>query len=343
MLAEAKAATGLPIVTEVLDTRDVELVCAVADVIQVGARNMHNSALLTELGMTDRPILLKRGLAATIAETIEAAGYIRQGGNERIVLCERGMRTFETAYRFTLDLTAVPILQERSGLPVFVDPSHGPGRRDLVTRLSKAAAAVGADGLIVEVDENPDLALSDGPQQLHAADFAAYLDAVNRVAAGHLLRQPRHDIFKITGVMRAGPRPRHRLKVHAAVRALQAPQLALNHAAVGAEVQVAPALDAPVVNREMAARLPATRANTSPAAQPDRDHGALAAKNNIDDRCSGQAEHPVECGLDTHARPPPRAVELQQPAACIEDSGVSLALCATSDGILSSESPCSRG
>ncbi len=182
MLEEAKAATGLPIVTELLDVRDLERVLAVADLMQVGARNMQNAGLLRELGRTDCPVLLKRGLAATIDETVKATEYIRREGNERVVLCERGIRTFETAYRFTLDLTAVPILQERSGLPVLVDPSHAPGRRDLVTRLSKAAAAVGADGLIVEVDEDPDSALSDGPQQLRSAEFRAYASAVCRVA-----------------------------------------------------------------------------------------------------------------------------------------------------------------
>lgn len=193
MLAEAKAATGLPIVTELLDVRDLEAVLEVADLIQVGARNMHNTALLKALGETDRPVLLKRGLAATVDEAVKAAEYIRGGGNERVVLCERGIRTFETAYRFTLDLTAVPILQERGGLPVIVDPSHAAGRRDLVTRLSKAAAAVGADGVLVEVDDDPDNALSDGPQQLRSLDFAAYAAAVHRVAEGEGRRALRRD------------------------------------------------------------------------------------------------------------------------------------------------------
>jgi 3-deoxy-7-phosphoheptulonate synthase len=182
MLREAKTRTGLAIVTELLDVRDLELVLDVADLIQVGARNMHNPGLLRALGRTDCPVLLKRGLAATIDETINAADYIRGEGNERVILCERGIRTFETAYRFTLDLTAVPLLQERSGLPVLVDPSHAPGRRDLVTGLSKAAAAVGADGVIVEVDEHPEHALSDGPQQLPSDHFADYLTEVRRVA-----------------------------------------------------------------------------------------------------------------------------------------------------------------
>lgn len=184
MLLEAKAATGMAIVTELLDVRDLELLLTVADVVQVGARNMQNTGLLTELGRAGCPVLLKRGLAATIDETIGAAEYVRNEGNERVILCERGIRTFETAYRFTLDLAAVPILQERSGLPVLVDPSHAPGRRDLVLALSKAAAAAGADGLIVEVDESPEQALSDGPQQLHSHSFGAYMREVHRVAAG---------------------------------------------------------------------------------------------------------------------------------------------------------------
>jgi 3-deoxy-7-phosphoheptulonate synthase len=195
MLLAAKSETGLPIVTELLDVRDLDLVLGVADMIQVGARNMHNTGLLKELGRTDRPVLLKRGLAATIDETIKAADYVRCEGNHRVVLCERGIRTFETAYRFTLDLTAVPILQERSGLPVFVDPSHAPGRRDLVTALSKAAAAVGADGLIVEVEDDPDKALSDGPQQLRSADFAAYATEVRRVAEGEGRRMLTADLL----------------------------------------------------------------------------------------------------------------------------------------------------
>jgi 3-deoxy-7-phosphoheptulonate synthase len=184
MLLEAKAATGLMIVTEVLDVRDLELVLTVADIVQVGARNMQNTGLLRELGRAGCPVLLKRGLAATIDETIGAAEYIRCEGNHDVMLCERGIRTFESRYRFSLDLTAVPIMQECSGLPVLIDPSHAPGRRDLVLRLSKAAAAVGADGLIVEVDESPDEALSDGPQQLSSHTFADYMREVHRVARG---------------------------------------------------------------------------------------------------------------------------------------------------------------
>lgn len=184
MLREAKAATGLPIVTELLDVRDLDAVLDVADVVQVGARNMQNTGLLKALGQTDHPVLLKRGFAATIDETVKAAEYVVKGGNGRVILCERGIRTFETAYRFTLDLTAVPLLRRQSGLPVFVDPSHGPGKRDLVTAVSKAAVAVGADGLIVEVDEDPESALSDRDQQLYSADFAAYAEEVRRIAEG---------------------------------------------------------------------------------------------------------------------------------------------------------------
>ena len=182
ILLEAKRQTGLPVVTEVLDAADIDRVLMVADVIQVGARNMQNTTLLKALGKVDCAVLLKRGLAATIDEVVGAAAYIRDGGNHRVVLCERGIRTFETAYRFTLDLMAVPILQQRSGLPVIVDPSHAAGDRGLVLALSKAAAAVGADGLIVEIDEDPDLALSDAAQQLHSASFGTYMEEVSRVA-----------------------------------------------------------------------------------------------------------------------------------------------------------------
>src|SRR5690606_32476766 len=174
LLAEAKAETGLPIVTELLNLADLDDVLEVADVIQVGARNMQNYSLLVELGRAGRPVLLKRGLSATIEELLMASEYILKEGNEAVMLCERGIRTFETAYRFTLDLLAVPALKELTHLPVIVDPSHAPGRRDLVTPLSLAAAAVGADGIIVEVHPDPDEAVCDGPQQLVADEFAAF-------------------------------------------------------------------------------------------------------------------------------------------------------------------------
>jgi 3-deoxy-7-phosphoheptulonate synthase len=183
LLAEAKAETGLPIVTELMDIGDLDPVLEVADVIQIGARNMQNYPLLAELGRAGRPVLLKRGLAATLDELLMAAEYILKEGNPNVMLCERGIRTFETAYRFTLDLMAVPVLKELSHLPVIVDPSHAAGRRDLVTPLSLAAAAVGADGIIVEVHPNPDEAICDGPQALRTEDFAEYTLAVERAAA----------------------------------------------------------------------------------------------------------------------------------------------------------------
>ena len=183
LLAEAKRDTGLPIVTELMDVRDLEPVLEVADVVQIGARNMHNTGLLSEVGRSGRPVLLKRGLSATLEELLMAAEYVLNQGNENVILCERGIRTFETAYRFTLDLTAVPALKELSHLPVIVDPSHAPGRRELVEPLSLAAAAVGADGLIVEVHHAPEEAVCDGPQQLRADDFARYARRVEAVAA----------------------------------------------------------------------------------------------------------------------------------------------------------------
>jgi 3-deoxy-7-phosphoheptulonate synthase len=182
LLAEAKAETGLPVVTELMDMRDLEPVLEVADVVQIGARNMQNYPLLAEIGRSGCPALLKRGLSSTLDELLMAAEYILKEGNPNVMLCERGIRTFETAYRFTLDLMAVPVLQELSHLPVIVDPSHAAGRRELVLPLSLAAAAVGADGIIVEVHPNPDEAICDGPQALRADDFASYATAVEQAA-----------------------------------------------------------------------------------------------------------------------------------------------------------------
>ncbi len=182
LLAEARERTGLPIVTELLDVRDVEDVVEVADVIQIGARNMQNYALLAEVGRTDCAVLLKRGLAATLEELAMAAEYVLKEGNERVMLCERGIRTHETAYRFTLDLLAVPALQEMTHLPVLVDPSHAAGRRDWVEPMSLAAAAAGADGIIVEVHDEPGRAICDGPQALPADGFAGYAERVRRAA-----------------------------------------------------------------------------------------------------------------------------------------------------------------
>ena len=183
LLKEAKEETGLPIVTEVMDVRDLESVLEVADVIQIGARNMQNFTLLAEVGRSGAPALLKRGLSSTLEELLMAAEYVLKEGNESVMLCERGIRTFETAYRFTLDLMAVPVLKELSHLPVIVDPSHAAGRRDLVMPLSLAAAAAGADGIIVEVHPRPEEAICDGPQQLVADEFGEYLERVQAAAA----------------------------------------------------------------------------------------------------------------------------------------------------------------
>jgi 3-deoxy-7-phosphoheptulonate synthase len=183
MLAEAKERTGLPIVTELMDTRDIDAVAEVADVVQIGARNMQNYALLSEVGRSGIPVLIKRGLSSTLDELLMAAEYVLKEGNENVILCERGIRTFETAYRFTLDLTAIPVLKELTHLPVIVDPSHAAGRRALVTPLSLAAAAAGADGIIVEVHPEPEEAICDGPQQLRADAFAEYAAQVERAAA----------------------------------------------------------------------------------------------------------------------------------------------------------------
>ncbi len=183
ILAEARAETGLPIVTELLDAAHVDLVAAHADVIQIGARNMQNYALLEVAGKLGKPVLLKRGLSSSLDELLMAADYVLKEGNERVILCERGIRTFETATRFTLDLSAVPWLKLHSHLPVIVDPSHASGDRRLVEPLARAAAAVGADGIIVEVHEDPEHALCDGPQALFARDFQGFADRVGAHAA----------------------------------------------------------------------------------------------------------------------------------------------------------------
>jgi 3-deoxy-7-phosphoheptulonate synthase len=187
LLAHAREATGLPIVTEVVNPRDVELVARYADIMQVGARNVQNFALLKMLGQLDKPILLKRGPSATIREWLMAAEYVVSHGNPRVALCERGIRTFETATRNTLDLNAVPLLKSLTHLPVVVDPSHGVGLRACVPAMARAAVAAGADGLIVEVHPCPEKALSDGQQSLTPAEFAGLMAQV-RVIAGALGR-----------------------------------------------------------------------------------------------------------------------------------------------------------
>jgi len=183
LLQEAKDATGLPIVTELMDVRDLDAVLEVADVIQIGARNMQNYTLLTEIGRSGRPVLIKRGLSAQLEELLMAAEYVLKEGNPNVMLCERGIRTFETSYRFTLDLMAVPVLKELTHLPVIVDPSHAAGKRDLVLPLSLAAAAAGADGIIVETHPEPEQAICDGPQALRNETFADYVRQIEAVAA----------------------------------------------------------------------------------------------------------------------------------------------------------------
>ncbi|MEV4641078.1 3-deoxy-7-phosphoheptulonate synthase [Actinoplanes sp. NPDC049548] len=178
ILADVRAETGLPVVTEVIDPGSVETVASYADMLQVGARNMQNFALLQAVGSAGRPVLLKRGFSATIEEWLSAAEYIAQRGNLDIVLCERGIRTFETATRNTLDISAVPVAQRLSHLPVIVDPSHSGGRRDLVLPLTRAAIAVGADGLIVDVHPEPNTALCDGDQALQESDIRELADVI---------------------------------------------------------------------------------------------------------------------------------------------------------------------
>ncbi|MFN2627663.1 MAG: 3-deoxy-7-phosphoheptulonate synthase [Gaiellaceae bacterium] len=181
ILAEARELTGLPLVTELMDPRHVEAVVESTDVIQIGARNMSNFSLLAEVGRADKPVLLKRGLSATIEELLMAAEYVVKEGNSEVILCERGIKTFETAMRFTLDIGAIPVLKRETHLPVIVDPSHAAGQRDLVLPLARAAVAAGADGIIVEVHPRPEEALCDGPQQIPAAefeDFAAEIRAL---------------------------------------------------------------------------------------------------------------------------------------------------------------------
>jgi 3-deoxy-7-phosphoheptulonate synthase len=183
ILGQAKAETGLPVVTEVMDPRQLDAVLEVADVVQIGSRNMQNYPLLEEVGRAQVPVLLKRGLSSTLEELLMSAEYVLKEGNRSVMLCERGIRTFERAYRFTLDLMAVPVLKELTDLPVLVDPSHAAGRRELVGPLSLAAAAAGADGLIVEVHPRPDEAMCDGPQALPIDGLSEYMDQV-RAAAG---------------------------------------------------------------------------------------------------------------------------------------------------------------
>ncbi len=187
LLAEAREQTGLPIITEVIEPADVPVVAEYADILQVGARNMQNFPLLTEVGKTQRPVMLKRGMAGTIDEWLHAAEYVMSAGNFQVILCERGIRTFETAVRNTLDLSAVPVIKRLSHLPIIADPSHGTGKWYLVKPMALASMAVGAHGLIVEVHPSPDHALSDGPQSLNLDNFADLMEGL-RALAGPLER-----------------------------------------------------------------------------------------------------------------------------------------------------------
>jgi len=182
LLAEAREETGLPIVTEVMSPQDVKTIEKYADVLQIGARNMQNFSLLKDVGKIEKPILLKRGLSAIINEWMGSAEYILNGGNNNVILCERGIRSFNRLTRFTLDIASVPIIKKVSHLPIIVDPSHAMGRRDLVIPMAKAAIAAGADGLIVEVHSEPEKALCDGPQQLRLNDFRRLMEELDTVA-----------------------------------------------------------------------------------------------------------------------------------------------------------------
>jgi len=183
LLAEARKETGLPIVTEVMDANKVELVASYADILQIGTRNMQNFPLLKEVGRSDKPVMLKRGMSATINEWLGCAEYILAEGNPNVILCERGIRTFETITRNTVDISAVPILHMISHLPVIVDPSHGTGSRSLVPPMSMAAIAAGADGVMVEVHPHPEEALCDGAQSLSPDDFKSFIQDIKPIIA----------------------------------------------------------------------------------------------------------------------------------------------------------------
>ena len=183
LLSQIRKETGLPVVTEAMDTRQVELVAKYADMIQIGSRNMQNFPLLKEAGRCGKPVLLKRGMMSTVEELLFAAEYILHHGNDQVVLCERGIRTFETSTRNTLDLSAVPMLKHLTHLPVIIDPSHGTGVRWMVPAMAKAAVAVGADGLIVEVHYKPEEALCDGEQSLSPPEFTKMMSELPSIAA----------------------------------------------------------------------------------------------------------------------------------------------------------------
>jgi len=183
ILKEAREETGLPLVTELMDPRHVEAVVDATDVIQIGARNMSNFSLLSEVGRARKPVLLKRGLSSTVEDLLMAAEYIVKEGNSEVILCERGIKTFETSTRFTLDISAIPVLKLETHLPVIVDPSHPAGRRDLVLPLARAAVAAGADGIMVEVHPRPEEALCDAAQQIPTSEFGEFADEIRAFAS----------------------------------------------------------------------------------------------------------------------------------------------------------------
>ena len=182
LLSQAREEYGIPVVTEVMDIASIEVILENADCLQIGARNIQNFQLLKEVGKTNKPVLLKRGMSSTIEEFLMSAEYVLAGGNSQVILCERGIRTFETATRNTLDLSAVPVLKEKTHLPVIVDPSHGTGHARYVEAMSYAAIAAGADGLMIEVHPKPEEALSDGPQSLRPEEFKKVMDGIKRIA-----------------------------------------------------------------------------------------------------------------------------------------------------------------
>lgn len=183
LLAKAREKYGLPVITEVMDIASIELILEYADCLQVGARNIQNFQLLKEVGKTKKPVLLKRGMSTSIEEFLMSAEYVLSEGNTQVILCERGIRTFETATRNTLDLSAVPVLKEKTHLPVVVDPSHGTGHARYVERMAYAAVAAGADGIMIEVHPRPEQALSDGPQSLRPKEFKAVMEGIRRIAS----------------------------------------------------------------------------------------------------------------------------------------------------------------
>jgi 3-deoxy-7-phosphoheptulonate synthase len=194
LLAEARELTGMPIVTEVMAPDQVELVAKFADVLQIGARNMQNFNLLHAVGKTERAVLLKRGMAATVDDLLMAAEYVISNGNRRIMLCERGIRTFETSTRNTTDINAVPVLKAQTHLPIFLDPSHSTGKTEYVTAIARAAIAAGADGLIVEVHPHPEQAVSDGAQSYKPEQFADMVKQVRAIAEVMGRKVPQHEV-----------------------------------------------------------------------------------------------------------------------------------------------------